>query len=658
MTEAMQSPAPAGPTRNLALGVAAVAVVIVAFLGPAWLRVVPDWLVWPISDLVGDGLTWFAREAQLAGMAVQDITRGLAAVVNEPIELTVVVLSEGLFSGRGLNRVQSVPPLPWCAVVGATMIVAWRLGGRQLCLTVAVGLGFLVIFGLWAHAMITLASVLVSIALTTIIGLAIGIWSYRSARAEAVVRAVMNVMQTVPIFAYLIPTLLLFGYGPAAALLATVAYALPPMVHNTVLALKGVPQELVECGHVAGCTPRQLLWQVQLPAAVGGIAVGLNQAIMMTLNMVIIASMIGAGGLGFDVLQALRKLDIGAGLEAGLGIVALAVVLDRLSQAWARRAAEGRRRLAGQRPLWLMALGCILIATLAAQAIEPLQTWPEGWTISTASFWNGLVSWMNQVLYDSLEAFRAFVLLEIMRPLRDALAVMPWAMAVGLLGIAAFAIGGGRNAAFCVGMALFVVVTGFWEPAMNSVYLMIISVALALIIGFPVGFWLASRPGLRRTADLALDTLQTLPTLVYLLPAVMLFRIGDVSAVIAIFFYAVAPAIRYAMIGLGQAPLARLEAAAIAGCKPWQVMLYIRLPAAVPTLLLGVNQTIMMAFSMLVIAALVGTKDLGQQVLIALNRSIVGQGIVAGLCVAALALIADALLKAAARRAGTKVDAS
>ncbi|MEM6942360.1 MAG: ABC transporter permease, partial [Pseudomonadota bacterium] len=241
MTEAMQSPAPAGPTSNLALGVAAVAVVIVAFLGPAWLRVVPDWLVWPISDWVGDGLTWFAREAQLAGMAVQDITRSLAAVVNEPIELTVVVLSEGLFSGRGLNRVQSVPPLPWCAVVGATMIVAWRLGGRQLCLTVAVGLGFLVIFGLWAHAMITLASVLVSIALTTMIGLAIGIWSYRSARAEAVVRAVMNVMQTVPIFAYLIPTLLLFGYGPAAALLATVAYALPPMVHNTVLALKGVP---------------------------------------------------------------------------------------------------------------------------------------------------------------------------------------------------------------------------------------------------------------------------------------------------------------------------------------------------------------------------------------------------------------------------------
>ncbi|MEL7013015.1 MAG: ABC transporter permease subunit, partial [Pseudomonadota bacterium] len=420
------------------LGLAALLLIVLALLGPDWLRVPPDWLVWPVSDIVGDGLTWFAREAQIAGMAVQDMTRGVAAVVNAPIEGAVVVLSEGLFSGRGLNRVQSVPPLSWLAIVGAAAIVAYRLGGRSLCLTATIGLGFLVVFGLWAQAMITLASVLVSIVLTCALGLTIGIWSFRSARVEAVVRGIMNVMQTLPIFAYLIPTLLLFGYGPAAALIATVAYALPPMVHNTVLALKGVPDELVECGHVAGCTDRQLLWQVQLPASFAGIAVGLNQAIMMTLNMVIIASMIGAGGLGFEVLTALRKLDIGVGLEAGIGIVALAVVLDRISQAWARRAAEGRRRHPGQRPLWLLVLGWLLVATVFAHVIEPAQTWPKDWAISTASFWNGLVSWMNQELYDALEAFRAFVLLNIMRPFRDALAMMPWSVGVGFVAIIAY----------------------------------------------------------------------------------------------------------------------------------------------------------------------------------------------------------------------------
>ena len=640
-----------GLGTGLVLGLAALFVVVPALLGPDWLRVPPDWLVWPVSDIVGDSLTWFAREAQIAGMAVQDMTRGMAAVVNAPIEGAVIALSEGLFSGRGLNRTQSVPPLSWLAIVGAAAIVAYRLGGRSLCLTATIGLGFLVVFGLWAQAMVTLASVLVSIVLTCALGLAIGIWSFRSARVEAVVRGIMNVMQTLPIFAYLIPTLLLFGYGPAAALLATVAYALPPMVHNTVLALKGVPDELVECGHVSGCTDRQLLWQVQLPASLAGIAVGLNQAIMMTLNMVIIASMIGAGGLGFEVLTALRKLDIGVGLEAGMGIVALAVVLDRISQAWARRAAEGRRRHPGQRSLWLLVLGWLVVATMIAHVVEPAQTWPKDWAISTASFWNGLVSWMNRELYDALEAFRAFVLLNIMRPFRDALAMMPWSVGMGFVAIIAYGIGGARVALYCAALLMFIVVTGFWAPAMNSIYLMTIAVFLALLFGFPMGFWLASRPSLRNPANLMLDTLQTLPTLVYLLPAVMLFRIGDVSAIIAIFLYAIAPAIRYGMIGISQVPPARLEAAAITGCTRWQTLLFIRLPAAVPTLLLGINQTIMMAFSMLVIAALVGTKDLGQQVLIALNRSIVGQGIVAGLCVAALALVADALLKAAAKRA-------
>jgi glycine betaine/proline transport system permease protein len=204
-----------------------------------------------------------------------------------------------------------------------------------------------------------------------------------------------------------------------------------------------------------------------------------------------------------------------------------------------------------------------------------------------------------------------------------------------------------------VALALAIVMTGYWGPAMNSLYLILISVTLAVIMGFPVGFWLASRPQLQTAANLTLDTLQTLPTLVYLLPAVMLFRIGDVSAVIAVTLYATAPAIRYAMIGMSQVPVARLEAAQISGCTRWQTLRWIRFPAALPTLLVGVNQTIMMAFSMLIIAALVGTKDLGQEILIALNRSLVGQGIVAGLCVACLALIADALLKAGAARAVT-----
>ncbi len=636
--------------RRLALLAVFILSLTFTYAGPAWLQTIPTWLTFPVSEFVGKWLTYFARESTLLGIPVQSITRGLAEAVDKPIEATVTLISTGWFQGNGLNRVQSTPPLSWFAVTGALCLLAYRLDKHRLLITVFIGLMFLVVFGLWKNAMVTLASVLVSIVLTVILGSAIGILAFKRPKIEALVRAIMNVLQTLPIFAYLIPTLLLFGYGPAAALIATVAYALPPMVHNCVLGLKSVPDELVEMGHISGCTPKQLLWRIQFPTAIKYVAVGLNQATMMTLNMVIIASMIGAGGLGFDVLTALRKLDIGSGLEAGIGIVALAVVLDRLTQAWARQAAQGRKRQSNEKPIGLIMIAWLVLASLTAYFVSPLQSWPSAWTVSTAEFWNGLVTWMNVALFDTLEKFRGFLLLEIMRPFRDFLAVTPWSAVILVIGWVAFLTGGRITAAYTVALMMFIVVTGYWLPAMNSVYLMTLSVLLALLIGFPLGVWLAKYPRLSSPANLVLDTLQTLPTLVYILPAVMLFRIGDVSAIIAIFLYALAPAVRYSMIAIQHAPASRLEVAQITGCTRWQTFLHIRLPAAAKTLILGINQTVMMAFSMLVIAALVGTKDLGQQVLIALNRNIVGQGIVAGLCVAALALMLDALLKAAAKK--------
>lgn len=657
MAHAERSPLATAPTvsRRLLPWLVALAVLLIVLAGPDWLTTYPDHLVVPLTGWVDRGLTWFAREATIGGVAIQQITRSLAALVDTPIDAVIVVLAEGWYAGAGLNRTQVVPPLPWLALGGAVVLLGHRLGGLRLAATAAIGIAFLVTFGLWHNAMITLASVVLSAALAVAIGLAIGIWSYRSRHVETAARAVMNVMQTIPIFAYLIPTLLLFGYGPSAALIATVAYAVPPMVHNTVIALRAVPSEVVEAGIMSGCTPRQSLWQVQLPAALPTLAVGINQVVMMTLNMVIIASMIGAGGLGYDVLVSLRKLDIGAGLEAGVGIVVLAVILDRLTQAAAHRGAGGGSARRSRFALWQMLSVWVLFAVAAAAFLPALQDWPDAWTLSTAAIWNDLVSWINREFYDTLEAFRAFVLLGIMRPLRDFLMAAPWALVIAAVLAVGARLGGVRTAALVGSLATFVLISGFWQPAMNSLYLIVISVVLALLIGFPVGVVCALQPRLREAANLFLDTLQTLPTLVYLLPAVMLFRIGDVSAVIAITSYALAPAIRYTMHGIARVPAARLEAAAMSGCSPTQTMLWVRLPSAFPTIVLGINQTIMMALSMLVIAALVGTKDLGQQVLIALNQSRVGQGIVAGLCVSALALIADALLKAwAARLAETR----
>jgi glycine betaine/proline transport system permease protein len=629
----------------LALGIAAISLLL-----PASLARLSDQALLPLSDWVGAGMNWFARDAAISGVKISDITRALASAAQLPIDWLKFVLADGWVKGAGFNKVQLMPPLSWLGVILTAALLGLRLSGRGLAVLTLLAGAYLVFFGLWASAMTTLASVLICVVAALVLGLAMGIWAYRSAHAETWLRAVMNVMQTVPIFSYLLPTLLLFGYGPSAALFATVVYALPPMVHATVLALRSVPSETLELARMTGCSRAQTLWKVELPVAAPRLAIGLNQVVMMTLNMVIIASMIGAGGLGYDVLRALRRLDFGAGFEAGMGIVALAVVLDRLTQAAAHNQSTGRQGLWSRRDTLVAAI--LLVApTLASLVLPVLSAWPGSWTLTTAPFWNGAVSLINQNFYEPLEAIRTGMLLGVMNPLRNLLQAAPWSLVILLLALAGYALGGFRTALTVFLLLLFVLATGYWQAAMSSIYLTVLSVALALAIGLPFGIWVSSHPRLHHPVQLVLDTLQTLPTLVYLLPAVMLFRNGDFSALIAIVSYAVAPAVRYGMVGMAHVPVERIEAALMSGCTPWQSFRHVRLPAALPTLILGINQTVMMALSMLVIAALVGTRELGQEVYTSLARGETGPGIVAGLCVACIALVADALLKSGALRA-------
>ncbi len=644
-----------GP-RALWTGGAILIAVLAAFLLPARLAGSPDAPLLPVSEWVDAAMNWLVRDAAIGGLSLSDVTRALAASAQWPIEALQKLLAEGWISGAGFNKKQILPPASWLGVTLATALLAGRLAGWRLGLfTIAAGT-YIATFGLWTSAMMTLSSVLFCVLAALILGLMLGIRAHRSPGIEPTVRAVMNVMQTVPIFSYLLPTLLLFGYGPSAALFATVAYAMPPMVHATVLALQSVPPDTMDLARMTGCSRRQTLWKVELPVAMPRLAIGLNQVVMMTLNMVIIASMIGAGGLGYDVLRALRRLDFGAAFEAGMAIVVLAVLLDRLTQALARKQSAGLRKGRFGRDL-LIAGALVLIPTALSLLVPALAIWPKAWTISVAAPLNDAVSFVNQRFYDPLEALRTFALLYVMNPIRDMMQLLPWPVVVATVTIAGWILGGVRAAMTVAALALFIVVTGYWAAAMGSLYLTLLSVLVSLAIGFPFGIWAASRPRTQQAVQIFLDTLQTLPTLVYLLPAVMLFRNGDFSALIAIVSYAVAPAVRYGIDGMLHVPSERVEAAAMAGCSRWQTFRYVRLPGALPTLLLGVNQTVMMALSMLVIAALVGTRELGQEVFTSLSQGLAGPGIVGGLCVACLALIIDTLLKAAAARA-TQQDRS
>jgi glycine betaine/proline transport system permease protein len=469
-------------------------------------------------------------------------------------------------------------------------------------------------------------------------------------------RPVLDLMQTMPVFAYLVPILILFGFGPTAAVIATLIYATPPMTRITTLALSRVPSETHDLATMVGCTPRQRLWRVLIPSAREPLLVGVNQVIMLSLNMVIIASMIGAGGLGFEVLNALRRLDFGTGLEAGLAIVALAIALDRLSQAIAHRSA-GAVQTTGlaRHPYLVAALAFALGAGLIGLVLPAAQTYPEAAHLSTSPFWAALVEWINVTFFDTLEAVKNAILTWVLMPAKRFLLGLPWLAVVALLGLLGWRLGGMRLGLLCAGLSFLIAATGQWEKAMITVYLCGISTLIAMAIGLPIAIWVAERDRWWTVTRLVIDTLQTLPSFVYLMPIVMLFRVGDFTAMIAVVAYAVVASVRYTALGLQGVDPRLIEAGRAMGCTPWQILTRIRLRLALPEILLGLNQTIMFALSMLVITALVGTRDLGQDVYIALTKANPGNGLVAGLAIAFIAIIADRLLSAAARSAREKL---
>ncbi|VEA62763.1 Glycine betaine/L-proline transport system permease protein proW [Serratia plymuthica] len=228
---------------------------------------------------------------------------------------------------------------PWWLMLALVGLLAWHATRRWLPTVVIVGLLLLVgTAGMWDKLMQTLALVLVATLLAVIIGIPLGILSARSNRVRAVMMPLMDVMQTMPSFVYLIPVLMLFGLGKVPAILATVIYATPPLIRLTDLGIRQVDKEVMESVTAFGANSWQKLFGVQLPLALPSIMAGINQTTMMSLSMVVVASMIGARGLGEDVLVGIQTLNVGLGLEAGLAIVILAVVIDRITQAYGRSA--------------------------------------------------------------------------------------------------------------------------------------------------------------------------------------------------------------------------------------------------------------------------------------------------------------------------------
>ncbi|RKF12577.1 proline/glycine betaine ABC transporter permease [Roseovarius spongiae] len=246
-------------------------------------------------------------------------------VIKWPIEGLLRLIQDGLLA---------MPPLLFLVVFTA---LAWWLAGRGLAIFTALSLVLLMLIGVWPESMTTLALIATAIVICVLIGIPTGILCARSDTAWRIVRPVLDVMQTTPSFVYLIPVVMLFGVGTVPGAVAVVVVAVPPLIRFTNLGIRMVDRELIEAGVAFGATERQLLWEVQLPQALPTILGGLNQTVLMAMVMAVIVAMIGAEGLGLVVLQGLGRLDVGRAAVGGIGIVLLAIILDRLTQAMANR---------------------------------------------------------------------------------------------------------------------------------------------------------------------------------------------------------------------------------------------------------------------------------------------------------------------------------
>jgi glycine betaine/proline transport system permease protein len=233
--------------------------------------------------------------------------------------------------------------LPWWAIIIIFVGVAWKFAGRKVALLAALGLLFIGALGGWDDTMTTLALMITAVGLSVVIGVPLGIISAKSDRFESILRPFLDTMQTMPAFVYLIPAVFFFKLGMVPAVVATLIYAIPPCIRLTNLGIRQVAADVVEAGKAFGATSWQLLFKIQFPLALPNIMAGVNQTIMMALAMVVLASMIGAEGLGLEVLRGLERLDVGRGFEAGISIVLVAIILDRITQSLAKaRGAEQR----------------------------------------------------------------------------------------------------------------------------------------------------------------------------------------------------------------------------------------------------------------------------------------------------------------------------
>ena len=567
---------------------------------------------------------------------------------------TIVAFTSWDFISK--NPWASWPALPWTVIAGWAIVLGYKLQGKGLAILAAFATGYIGIFGQWEPSMQTLSFVLIAAPVSVILGLALGIWGYKKKWVEAVLNPLLNVAQTMPHYSYLVPVIVLFGVGDQAAAIATIFFATPPMVRLTMLGLRNISPDIVDAGLMNGCNRMQLLLRVQVPTARRDILIGVNQVVMQCLAMTVIASFIGAQGLGSNLMIALNSLKIGSGLEIGLCIVLIAVLLDKMSLAWANKQTDYFADLSFvQRHKFSLICVVVFIAgvilayigkAVFAEDFNYLYIVPHNKGITTAPLWQAAVDWIWDTFFYSLKAFNEVLIVQVLVPMKEAYLGMPVVATFLLVMGTAFILAGMRSALIVGAFLLFIAFSEFWDRALITAYMTSFAVIVAAVLGITVGSLCAQNSAASMAILFMCDFFQTFPSFIYLIPVIMLFGITDTSVIIAAIVYALVPAIRYTVEGLRNVPPVLQDAGSMMGVSRLQRWVSIEMPLAFPHIMLGINQTVVFALFMVIIGAFIGTTDLGQLILKAISDPQgTGIGITLGLCVAFIGLAADQILR-------------
>ncbi|MFY9914699.1 MAG: ABC transporter permease subunit [Nocardioidaceae bacterium] len=554
---------------------------------------------------------------------------------------------------------RTVPQIGWFGLLAIAMWVAYAAAGGVSVILVTVSFLAFGALGFWGDSIDTLIVIVVAVACAVAIGIPLGVWMGHSKIVTAIVTPVLDVMQTMPSFVYLLPIVILFGIGNAAAVVVTLIYALPPVIRVTAFAIRNVPATTLEATASLGQSRWQRLKDVEIPMAKRTIIVGINQTTLAALSMVIIAAYVDGIGLGGPVLQGITRGQLGTSFVAGMCIVIMAIMLDRTTTAASMRsetAARAGRTKKKQRRLILVGGGVLtLVAIWLSNTRLQYNQFPESWDIGTPireqvdKFGNWLVGDASKYTAQVQDKFTVWFL----NPMQDLIANSPWYVAGIAICLIAYLIGKERAlaaAVVCLGGIYFL---DLWHNAMVTLTSVLVATAVVMVLAVIFGVWIGRSVVADRIIRPVLDAGQTLPAFVYLVPILILFGPNRFTAIVAGIIYAAPVSIKLVADGIRNVSPTTIEAAEAAGTSRFQMITKVQLPMARGSLLLAANQGLLYVLAMVVIGALVGAGGLGFDVVTGFRQAdYIGRGMAAGIALVLIGIMLDRITTYGAARQG------